>query len=383
VTQVTLKRKVAVAVAISLFAAGSFYVVYKTPTGLDTLQLLPNFESNQGLTILMDNFGGASFAPTQIIVTTSTPIVHGNNQFNQTLLNDIEEITSAAAGTGGVVSASGPTRPFGSPFNYSQVGNSSNPLLSSQYTAAMEQDIGENNRTALIILGLSESPQSAQAVATLRDVQSGIESLPLPKGISLYYGGQAQVTSDAQSFINGMLPEVVVILSVAVYIILFLQLRSAFVPFQLVFTILCAVAFALALLSILYFHILQLPVLNFSTLFVVVTMLGVGTDYNIFLVTRIREGVVNGMSDAEATKSAIGKVWVTILGLGLILSSVFVSVAFTGVGLLSEIGLSISSAVMLDVAVNVLFFVPALMAITSKYNWWPSRVVRGRTQESG
>ena len=177
-----------------------------------------------------------------------------------------------------------------------------------------------------------------------------------------------------------MLPEVVVILSVAVYIILFLQLRSAFVPFQLVFTILCAVVFALALLSILYFHILQLPILNFSTLFVVVTMLGVGTDYNIFLVTRIREGVVNGMSDADAIKSAIGKVWVTILGLGLILSSVFLSVAFAGVGLLSEIGLSISAAVMLDVAVNVLFFVPALMAITSKYNWWPSNVVREETR---
>jgi RND superfamily putative drug exporter len=383
ITRSTVKRKVAVAVVISLFAFGSLYLVYKTPTGLDIVQLLPNYESNQGLSVITNNFGGASFAPTQIIVTTPTPIVYGNNQFNQTLLNQIETITSEAANTSGVVSATGPTRPFGSSFNYSQMNDSSNPLLNSQYTTSMQQYIGKNNRTALITLGLSSSPESSQAITTLRNVQSRIESLQLAQGISLFYGGNAQFTYDAQSFINGVLPEVVVILSLAIYIILFFQLRSAFVPFQLVFTILCAVLFALALLSILYFHILQLPIVNFSTLFVVVTMLGVGTDYDIFLVTRIREGVMSGMSDYDAMKSAISKVWITIFGLGLILSSVFASLIFTGIGLFSEIGLTISSAVILDVVVNILFFVPALMAIASKYNWWPSKIVRRRDQAAG
>jgi RND superfamily putative drug exporter len=373
ITQATFKRKVAVAVVISLFAAGSLYVVHETPIGLDIIQLLPNFESNQGLAIITNNFGGASVAPTQIIVTTPTPITYGDNQFNQTLLDQIETITSAAVNTNGIVSVTGPTRPFGSPFNYSQVNGQSNSLLNSQYTVSMEQDIGKNNRTALITLGLSSSPESSQALAVLQSVQSRIEALPPAQGISLYYGGEAQFTYDSQSFINGVLPDMIIILAVAIYIILFFQLRSAFMPFQLVFTILCAVVFALALLSILYFHILQLPILNFSMLFVVVTMLGVGTDYDIFLVTRIREGVANGMSDADAIKSAIGKIWTTIFALGLILSSVFTSLIFTGIGLLSELGLTISSAVMLDVVVNILFFVPALMAIASKYNWWPTR----------
>jgi uncharacterized membrane protein YdfJ with MMPL/SSD domain len=46
----------------------------------------------------------------------------------------------------------------------------------------------------------------------------------------------------------------------------------------------------------------------------------------------------------------------------------FASVFFTGTGLLSEIGFSVSSAIMLDVVVNILFFVPALMATASAYN---------------
>jgi RND superfamily putative drug exporter len=107
-------------------------------------------------------------------------------------------------------------------------------------------------------------------------------------------------------------------------------------------------------------------------------MLGVGTDYDIFLVTRIREEVLSGKSDVEAIKAAISKAWVTILGLGLILSSVFASLFFSGIGVLQEISLAISSAVLVDVAIIVLFFVPSLMALAQKYNWWPSKAVENR-----
>jgi uncharacterized membrane protein YdfJ with MMPL/SSD domain len=51
-------------------------------------------------------------------------------------------------------------------------------------------------------------------------------------------------------------------------------------------------------------------------------MLGVGIDYDIFFVTRIREEALNGKSDTNAIVTAVDKVWVTILGLGLVLSTV-------------------------------------------------------------
>jgi putative drug exporter of the RND superfamily len=373
-THATLRRKAAVAVAISLFAAGSFYVVLKTPTGIDLVQLLPNFESNQGLTVLTSHFGGAASDPTQIVVTTPTPIAYGNGQFNLTLMKQIDAISSAAAGTTGVASVSGPTRPYGSPFNYSQLnGGASSPVVS-QFLSGVLQDIGKNNETAIITVGLSSSPEGSQAIKALQQVQSNVAGVGVSKGVSVYYGGDTQSTYDAQSFINGLLPEVIVILAAAVYAILAFQLRSLFLPFQLVLTILCAAVFALATLSLIYFYALGEPVLNFSILFVVVTMLGVGTDYDIFLVTRIKEeAFVNGKSHEESIKVAISKVWVTLMGLGLILSSVFTSLIFTGIGLLSELGLTVASAVILDVAGVILFFVPALMGLAQSYNWWPSK----------
>jgi RND superfamily putative drug exporter len=103
-------------------------------------------------------------------------------------------------------------------------------------------------------------------------------------------------------------------------------------------------------------------------------MLGVGVDYDIFLVTRIREEAVGGLSDVDAIKTAMNKTWVTLLGLGLILSSVFGALMVSGIGLFQEIGLSAASAIMVDVGVVIFLFVPSLMAIAQKYNWWPGRV---------
>ena len=194
------------------------------------------------------------------------------------------------------------------------------------------------------------------------------------KGVSIYYGGTTQSTYDSQAFLNGILPEVVLVLAAAIYAILLIQLRSAFTPVRLVFTILCSVAFSLALLSIVYFYVLSLSILDFAPLFVVVTMLGVGIDYDIFFVTRIREEVMKGKSDDEAIKTAINKVWVTIFGLGLVLATVFSSLAVTGIALLGEIGFVVAAAVIIDVGVVILFFVPALMAMAARYNWWPSKL---------
>jgi RND superfamily putative drug exporter len=105
-------------------------------------------------------------------------------------------------------------------------------------------------------------------------------------------------------------------------------------------------------------------------------MLGVGIDYDIFLVTRIREEVLKGKSDNEAIKTAITKTGGTIIGLGLILASVFSSLIFTGIPIMAEIGLAVSTAVLFDSIIVILFVVPALMGMAQRLNWWPTKPKR-------
>ena len=240
--------------------------------------------------------------------------------------------------------------------------------------------IGLNNKTASITVGLQSDGQSQAAIDTLLKVESAVSSQHLLNGVSVYYGGETQSTYDNQSFLNGILPEVIVVLAAAVYVILLIQLRSVFTPVRLIFTILCSVAFSMALLVVVYFYAQGLPILDFAPLFVVVTMLGVGIDYDIFFVTRIREEVLNGKTDKEAIKTALNKVWVTIFGLGLVLATVFTSLIVTRIALLGEIGFVVAAAVVVDVGIVILFFVPALMAMAEKFNWWPTKIANRGTQ---
>jgi RND superfamily putative drug exporter len=139
--------------------------------------------------------------------------------------------------------------------------------------------------------------------------------------------------------------------------------------------------FSLAIISALFYFTFNLPILDFAPLFAVVTMLGVGIDYDIFFLTRIREEVLSGKTDNEAIITAIDKLWVTIFCLGLVLATVFASLIITNIAILQEISLAVAAAVMLDVSVVILFFVPSLMGLAQKFNWWPSKISKNKKQE--
>jgi RND superfamily putative drug exporter len=381
VAEGTLKKKVLVVVIISVVSIGALFVTYTTPFSDDFLKLIPNFSSNQGLSVIANNFGSGTIYPTYITVTTPTQITYGENQFNQTLLNQIEQITTAAANSNGVTSVVSPTRPYGDSFNYSTIEDMSEPLRL-QYESGMFTMIGKDNKTVLITVGLSDSAASQAAINSLIQMEKNINNLSFMNGVVIHFGGQTQSTYDSQSFMANLLPEVTIILAVAVYVILFFQLKSAFTPLRLIITILCSVIFSLAIVSLIFYSGLNLPILDYAPLFVVVTMLGVGIDYDIFFVTRIREEVLNGKTDNEAIKAAVDKVWVTILGLGLVLSAVFASLLLTGIVLLQEISLAVAAAVLIDVTVVILFFVPALMGLAQKLNWWPYKLSSRKQPEN-
>ena len=376
----TLRRKVPIVIIISIVALSAFVVMYNTPTSEEFLRLIPNFPSNQGLTAIANGFGSGTLEPSSIVVTMPSAVTYGNNQFNQTMLNQIEQITAAAANSKGVSSVSGPTRPFGDTFNYLLIANMSE-TLSVQYESQMFSSIGKDNKTVVITVNLADSAWSPNAIKSLQGMEKNISQLSLMSGVDVIFGGTTQATTDSQSFMASLIPEVVAILSAAVYVILFFQLRSAFTPLRLIATILCSVVFSLAIISIIFYSILKLPILDFAPLFVVVTMLGVGIDYDIFFLTRIREEVLNGKNDNEAIVTAIEKVWVTILCLGLVLATVFASLLITNIAILQEIALAVAAAILIDVTVVILFFVPSLMGLAQKFNWWPYKLSRTDTKQ--
>jgi RND superfamily putative drug exporter len=102
-------------------------------------------------------------------------------------------------------------------------------------------------------------------------------------------------------------------------------------------------------------------------------MLAVGVDYDIFLVTKIKEEKIKGKTDEEAIKIALEKVGTTIIVLGLILSLTILTLMIPDFPLINQVGFTVGLAVLFDSLIIIPFFVPAIMLIAKKWNWWPSK----------
>ncbi len=121
--------------------------------------------------------------------------------------------------------------------------------------------------------------------------------------------------------------------------------------------------------SLLSFHSLgaleaYTPVMLFSVLF------GLSTDYQVFLLTRVREQVRLGKSNEEAIAAGLEQTAGIITAAGLIMIVVFGSFAFTGVLVIKEIGFGLAVAVAVDATLVRVVLVPATMKLLGRWNWW-------------
>ena len=142
--------------------------------------------------------------------------------------------------------------------------------------------------------------------------------------------------------------------------------------------VLSSVVISLAVTYIALYYVLHFQLVIFLPMFTVITLLAVGLDYDIFMVTRVREEVMRGRSDPDGIKTSIIENGGVIITLGSLLFATFGSLAFSGIGIMEEIGIGLAVGVLVDTFISWPFFVPAVMLYLRKYNWWPSKIGRGR-----
>ena len=110
------------------------------------------------------------------------------------------------------------------------------------------------------------------------------------------------------------------------------------------------------------------PVLLFSVLF------GLSTDYQVFLLTRVREHLLRGASYEEAVARGVEQTAGIITAAALIMVVVFGSFAMTGVLVIKEIGFGLAVAVAIDATLVRMVLVPASMKLLGERAWWfPAR----------
>jgi RND superfamily putative drug exporter len=114
-----------------------------------------------------------------------------------------------------------------------------------------------------------------------------------------------------------------------------------------------------------------IPVLVFAVVF------GLSMDYEVFLLSRIKEAYDRTGRNAEATAEGLGATATVITSAALIMITVFGAFAFARVLVMQFLGFGLAVAVLLDATIIRMVLVPAFMRLAGRWNWWPgkSRVV--------
>jgi RND superfamily putative drug exporter len=173
-----------------------------------------------------------------------------------------------------------------------------------------------------------------------------------------------------------------VIVVVGLFLVLLVVLGSVLIPLRAVLTILLSIGWTLAL-TIVVFHAWQgLDVIFVLPLVMFVMAMGLGMDYDIFIITRVREEVARGKSDRAAIRQAVTRTGGIISACGIVMAGAFFTLMLSPLPFLQEIGFALAAVILIDSTVVRIYLVPAIMVLAGKYNWWaPGRLQRVRREE--
>jgi RND superfamily putative drug exporter len=216
-------------------------------------------------------------------------------------------------------------------------------------------------------------PDSQAAYATIGKVRDAVHAIP---GADAMVGGNTAINVDIQSATAHDRVVIIPLILVVVVLILGLLLRALVAPVMLVATVVLSFAATLGISAVFFNHVFGFGGSDTSfPLFVFVFLVALGIDYNIFLMTRVREETVKGgpRRGALAGLAATGGV---ITSAGAVLAGTFAALATLPVTFLAELGFAVAFGVLLDAIVVRSVLVTALNLDLRRWLWWPTALAR-------
>jgi len=220
---------------------------------------------------------------------------------------------------------------------------------------------------------LTSAPDSPAAYATIDRARDAVHAIP---GANAMVGGTTAVNLDVQRAAAHDRNVIIPIVLLVVFVILALLLRALVAPVMLIATVVLSFAATLGVSALFFDNVFNFGGADTSfPLFVFVFLVALGIDYNIFLMTRVREEAqrVGPRSGALAGLSATGGV---ITAAGAVLAGTFAVLATLPVTFLTEIGFAVAFGVLLDTIIVRSVLVTALNLDLGRWVWWPSRLAR-------
>jgi RND superfamily putative drug exporter len=220
---------------------------------------------------------------------------------------------------------------------------------------------------------LTAPPDSQAAYDTIDRARSAVHAVP---GANAQVGGVTAINLDVKRATAHDRNVIIPVILVVVFVILALLLRALVAPLILTATVVLSFAAALGVSAFFFSHVFGFGGADTSfPLFVFVFLVALGIDYNIFLMTRVREEAIkrDARHGAIVGLAATGGV---ITSAGFVLAGTFAVLATIPSTFLTELGFAIAFGILLDTIVVRSVLVTALNLDLGRWMWWPSGLAR-------
>ncbi len=240
-----------------------------------------------------------------------------------------------------------------------------------------EQTQGNDLRLSAVQSMPSRSTQAEALIHALR-------AIPSPTGTLI--GGAAADFTDTQDGIAHTLPWALSWIALSVLILIFVFTGSIILPIKAVLLNVMSLVATIGVLSWIFIdgHLKWL-VGDFSTtgsldtgitILVAVVVFGLSMDYEIFLLSRIREEHYAGKSNTESVATGLQRSARIITAAAILLAVVFAAFITSGISTIKAMGVGVSFAVIVDATLIRALLVPALMRLFGERNWWAPKVMK-------
>ena len=198
--------------------------------------------------------------------------------------------------------------------------------------------------------------------------------------------GQAAFTYDVAQLSDGDLRTVIPIAIAVIAVLLALVMRSLIAPLYLIASVVLSYFSALGLTVLVFIRAGGQPGLTFILPFLLfMFLLALGEDYNILVMTRIREEAQH-LPLREAVGRALSVTGTTVTSAGLVLAGTFGVLAIVGSGsagaqnvrTIVDVGVGLALGVLMDTFLVRTLLVPSAVMLIGRWNWWPSALYRAR-----
>ncbi|MVO88402.1 MMPL family transporter [Streptomyces sp. p1417] len=232
--------------------------------------------------------------------------------------------------------------------------------------------VSKDGTTASYSVVLADPPASDKALATVEDRLRPAAHTGAPTGTESYVGGTTAVYVDINKAVDRDYSVVFPVAALAIMVILGLLLRSLVAPWYLMLSVALGFGATLGATSILFQRIGSQPGLMFMLpVIMYLFVVALGTDYNILMVSRLREEAREGRNPHDAAGTAVRHSGPTIGSAGVILAGTFATLMLAGNSTLSQMGFSLSFGIVIAAFVMAMLFTPALTALIGHAAWWP------------